>query len=326
MDLRTETTQALRVYMMRSGFPLSLIADQAGFAPQTLKQFVSAARFGSPATKGEDTARRLSEWMTANPVALPELPGHFYETEATREIDFLLDEVAEGAWGKLYGPSGSQKTFVLEYRAAEAARQAEPRIIYINCSAAGMSPNVLLRRIASALGVPYAQTTEGLRQQIFFAVRRRRTSVALVIDEADHFHWRLDTLETLREIGDALPARGNRAGVGILIVGNEGVMDIFRDRPGMYMEKWKGRISQVERRVIGPSIEKAKGIILSELGQLKTANVNTILYGKDGRTSNVVQDPVSGEDYVTAHGLFHAIRRIQKLRKRSSQSSVVSLQ
>jgi hypothetical protein len=312
--------------MMRSGFPLSLIADQAGFAPQTLKQFVSAARFGTPATKGEDTARRLKEWLAANPVALPDLPGELYETRATREMDALLDEVADGAWAKLYGPSGSQKTFDLRYRAAEAARMPEPRLIYIECSASGMTARVLLRRIAAALGVPFAQTIEGLRQQIFYAMRRRRSSLALVVDESDRFYRQLDALETLREIGDALPARGGRPGMGILIAGNERVMEIFRDRPGMYMEKWRGRINQIELRVIGPSIEEAKGIILKELGQLKAEAVNTILYGKDGKGANVVEDPVSGENYVTAHGLFHAIRRIQKLRKRSSQSSVVSLQ
>jgi hypothetical protein len=225
-------------------------------------------------------------------------------------MDELLDHIAEGGWGVLYGPSGAQKSFLLEYRGAEAARDAEPRIIYIRCSPSGMTPNVLLRRIAAGLGASYAQSTDGLRQQIQYAIRRRRTSVGLVIDEADGLYRWVETLETLREVGDLLRAGRGRPGVGILIAGNEKVMQIFRDRPGVYFEKWRGRVQQDELRVIGPSLEEGHEMMLAELGPLTDKFIATILGGC------TVNDPVTGNDYVTAHRLFNAIREKARLRNR----------
>jgi len=318
MDARSETRQALRTYMMRSGMPLAAIGAEVGFAHTTLRQFVSAARFGSPGVTGEETARKLNEWMAANPVALPDFEGELHASSATRQMDDLLDDVSDGAWGRLYGPSGSQKTFLLKHRWAEASRTPEPRMIYIEASQAGFTPNAILRRIAAVLGTGFAQSSDALRQQIYCAVRRRITSLGLVVDESDRFYRQLDTLETLREVCDALPARKGRPGLGLLIVGNEKVMEIFRDRPGMYMEKWRGRINQRELRVIGPSVAEAREMVAKELGSSNPKAIDKLIYGdpERGMMANVVKDPVSGEDYVTTHGLFNAIRRVQKLRNR----------
>jgi len=116
----------------------------------------------------------------------------------------------------------------------------------------------------------------------------------------------------LRDVGDDLPARRGKPGVGILIAGNERVTQIFRDLPGMYMEKWRGRISGSELRISGPSIEEAKEMIVKELGPLKAAAIDLLLYGRDKMTANVVNDPISKQNYVTMHGLFIAIRKLQK--------------
>jgi type II secretory pathway predicted ATPase ExeA len=300
--LREQAQQALRTWMSRSQESLAVIAPRIGFTHRSMIQFVSGARWG--AGEGEIAARRILEWIDANPVAPPELPGKLYETRATREMDSLLRHVNDGGWGVLYGPSGAQKSFLLEYRGAEAAREAEPRLIYIRCSPSGMSPNVLLRRIAAGLGAWYAQSTDGLRQQVLAALRRRSTPVGLAIDEADGLYRRVDTLETLREIGDL--ARTGRARLGILIAGNERVMEIFRDRPGVYMEKWRGRIQQDELRVIGPSVDEGRAMLEAELGPHSGLNFERILEGC------TVLDPVCGKKYVTAHRLFNAVREARK--------------
>lgn len=312
--VREQAQQALRTYMSRSQASLSVLAPQIGFAHRSMVQFISGAKWG--AGEGEIAAGKILEWIKLNPVALPDFEGELRASSATRQMDDLLEVIADGAWGRLYGPSGSQKTFLLKHRWAEAARTPEPRIIYVEASQAGFTPCALLRRIAAALGAPYAPNTEGTRQQIYCAVRRRHTPVGLVVDESDRFYRQLDTLETLREICDALPARHGRPGMGLLVVGNEKVMEIFRDRPGMYMEKWRGRINQHELRVVGPSVEEAREIVIAELGAAKASAIDLLIYGDKtkGWAANVVLDPVSGKNYVTAHGLFAAIRRVQKLR------------
>jgi DNA transposition AAA+ family ATPase len=261
---REETRREFRLYMARSRMSLSQLAAEMGCPYTTLKQWISAAQFGT--SKGDTFAGPVAEWMRANPLPGPELPGPLYQTRATRGMDGLLDEITDGSWGILYGPSGSQKSFLLEFRGVEAAAAPEPRLIYLRTSPSGMTPTVLLRRIAAALGVGYAATADALRQSIVLAMRRRRRSLGLVLDEADHlYHW-VPTLETLRELGDLCRARPGRAGIGILVAGNERVWKIFEDRRSVYFEKWRARIEDEGLRVIGPSAQEAEQMLAGELG------------------------------------------------------------
>jgi len=170
--LREEARKSIHLYMSKGQVGMSHISDLSGFAVTSLRQFSSIARLGD--SDGEPMARKLLETLNANPLPLPDLPGKLYETRATKQMDALLEEVADGAWGILYGPSGSQKSFLLESRGAEQAREPEPRIVYIRVSPSGMTPNVMLRRIAAAIGAPYAQYVDGMRQSILYTVRRRR--------------------------------------------------------------------------------------------------------------------------------------------------------
>ena len=194
--IRQEAQRTLRVYMSRSGLSLPELADRIGYSASSLRQFSSEARYGD--SDGHLTAQAILDWAKNNPLSKPELPGKLHHTRATKEMDAMLDHVKNGGWGVLYGPSGAQKSFLLEYRAAESASEPEPRIVYVRASASGMTPNILLRRIAAGIGAPYAQYTDGIRQSVLYAIRRRSTSVALVIDEADALYRWVETLETLR--------------------------------------------------------------------------------------------------------------------------------
>ena len=304
--LREEARQALHVYMSRSGLTLPELAQRIGYSPYSLRQFSSHAHYGDG--DGDLTAEAVIGWLRGNPFPAPELPGKLHQTRATREMDAMLEHIRNGGWGVLYGPSGAQKSFLLEYRAAESARDLEPGIAYIRTSPAGMTANVLLRRIAATLGAAYAQYTDGVRQSVLYAIQRRRSSVALVLDEADTLYRWVETLETLREIGDLARARPGRAGVGILVAGNEKVMQIFENRRGVYFEKWRGRIEQQELRVLGPTAEEGTEILAKELGELKEKTVRLILDGC------MVADPVSRKNYVNMHRLFNAIRSVRARR------------
>ena len=311
-SLREEARRDLRVYMSRSGLSLSDCAERIGYSGNSLRQFISDARYGDG--DGHLTAKAVLDWLKNNPVSIPDLPGKLYETSATREMDAMLDHIRSGGWGILYGPSGAQKTFLLEYRFAESAHEAEPGILYIRASPSGMTPNVLLREISAGIGAPYAQSTAGLRRSVLYAIRRRRASLALVIDEADLLYRYVETLETLREIGDRAQPRPGVAGVGILIAGNEPVTKIFENRRGVSFEKWRSRIEQEELHVLGPSAEEAAGILAEELGKDKP--VETIV------SRCMVLDPLSRKSYVNVRRLFNVIRDVKAKRSGHAKGRV----
>lgn len=296
---RENARQLLRVYMSRTGFGLSQIADRTGFAPHTLRQFVSAGRYGD--SDGKLTAQALTEFIRKHPAAPPCCaPGKLYETECTRAIRAMVKYVGSGRWGILYGPAGSQKSFGLESIAAETAESPNPAAVYVECSP-NLSPSGLLRRISTFLGAPYAQSREAMLQSLLFAVRQRRTPLALMIDEAQHLYRAVDTLETVRDFGDK--ARGR---VGILLAGNEDVLRLFEPRRGVYFEQWRSRIEQKTVRLTGLTGPECRQIVSAELGALKPETVEDML-GKP------VIDPETKRHYFSARRLFHGIRDYREM-------------
>jgi len=327
---REAARAALRTYLMRSGLTARQFADQMGYSWHSIRQFISAGRYGDG--DGRFTADAVLAWIADNPLPAPQLPGKLYPTRATRQMDALLDHAANGGWGTLYGPSGAQKTFVLEYRRAEAAQRddaAEPRILYVRCSSSGMTAPVLLRRIAAELRAPFAQSADALRQSILITIRRRKTSAALVLDEADMLDRWVETLETLREIGDLCRARNGFPGLGILIAGNEGIVNmrasdpatkgakalgLFRDRRGISFEKWRGRLEQKELRVLGPSPDEGAAILAGELGDAPEAARQAVV------ERCLAVDPYTRRSYVNMHRLANAIRDVKRARGRRPET------
>jgi DNA transposition AAA+ family ATPase len=297
MTPRDEARQALRIYQSRTGLSLREIADRTGFSHHSLRQFVSIARYGDG--EGEFTAQAILGFIAENPAAKPELPGKLYETNCSRTIDTMLKYVARGRWGTMYGPAGAQKSFVLEYRAAEAAADPEPNIVYVCCSPT-LTPCALTHRIATALGTPYAQSREGAFQAVLFALRRR-APVALVIDEAQHLYKLIDTLETIRDIADASHGK-----MGILIAGNDQVTEIFKNRRGINFEQWRSRVEQKSIVLLGLAPEEAQEIAHTELPQLKPEAIKELVQRSTVQHIN----PEAGklQNYVNARRLFNAIR------------------
>lgn len=299
--IRQEARQALHVYMSRAGLGLRAVADRIGCAHYTLRQFSSGSHYGNMGdVVGRSLGHAVLDYIAAHPAPMPELPGRLYETAATREMDRMLSYIGRGRWGTLYGPAGAQKTFLLEYRAAEAARrETEQRIVYIRTSPSGMSPTVLLRRIAQALAAPYAQYCDEIRQSVIESLRLHSSCVALILDEAQHLYSRIDTLETLRELGDVA-----RAKVGILVAGNEQVLRLFEARRSIHFEQWRSRIQQRELRVLGPSREEARTMILGEIPGMRAKQIEALLAGC------AVNDPVTRREYINARRLFNTLRDI----------------
>jgi type II secretory pathway predicted ATPase ExeA len=303
MTLREEARQALHVYQSQTGLSLLEISNRTGYAYHSVRQFSSGGRYG--VGEGEYTAKALMDFFAANPPARPVVVGTFYETECTRAIDRLLAYVAGGRNGMLYGPAGAQKSETLKRRALAAWGDAEPWCVYVECSPR-MTPLALLRRVAAVIGAPYSQYQEGMIQAVQATLRRRRTPAVLMIDEAQKLCRAIDTFEMVRDIGDKAQGKA-----GILIAGNEGVFDLFKPRPGMYMEQWKSRIERKRVRVLGLSEAEAREIVRAELGTLKPESVQTLL-GKP------VLDPETEKTYISARRLFNAIDDYRELRAKGN--------
>ena len=296
---RDEARDALHTYISRSGLSYRDVATRMGYSAFSIRQFSSGARYGDG--DGGCIASAVMTFIRENPAPMPGLPGKLYETECSRAIDSILAYVARGRWGKLYGPAGAQKSFVLKYRAAEAATDAEPRVIWIECSPA-LTPTAFLRRVAAALGAPWAQYKEGILQSVLFTLRRRKSPVAMAVDEAQHLYRAVDTLETVRDLGDKSDEKA-----GVLIAGNEQVLELLSPRRGIYFEQWRSRVEQKTVRVLGLNREEAHDIVRQELGELKRETVAELV----GKT---VTDPETHREYVSARRLFNAIRSFREKR------------
>ncbi len=162
---------------------------------------------------------------------------------------------------------------------------------------------MLLGRISQALGVPYSYSVDDIRQNLLHALRQRKSPVAVALNEAQHLFSRVDTLETLREIGDLARVR-----MGILVAGNEAVLRLFDPRRNVHFEQWRSRIQQLEECVLGPSRAEGRQMVLGELPGLSPGKVEAVL------DSCEVKDPESRKTYVNARRLFNTLRDVRDMK------------
>jgi DNA transposition AAA+ family ATPase len=279
---------------MRTGLSVGQIAVRMGYARHSLIQYASRARYGD--SNGADTARRVLDFIQANPPEAPDFPGtKLYDTENVRVIDREIANARRGHFTLVYGPAGTQKSFVFEWRTAEAWRQAlEPGVVYIYADP-DMTPLALLQEIALGLGAQVGVNRHTALRAILYTLRHRKSPVALIIDEAQHLAKRLDTLETLRQVCD-------RGRIGLLIAGHDNVEDLFRPRGDGELAQWRSRVEQHRRCLPGLSPSEAREIIQGEVGALLEKVGETLTAG------SMEHDTRKRKDYISARRLFNALR------------------
>jgi len=297
---RDAAREALRLYMMRTGQSVGQIADRIGMARSSLLQFQAHGKYGDG--QGIGTAERIQDFIRSNPPEAPAKPGErLYETENVRIIDHAIRQVQRGHWVLLYGAPATQKSFVFEWRMAEAWEKAlEPAVVYIYAQV-NMAPLALLRAIALGLGAYLQNDRDGMVRSILYVLRRRRSPVAVIVDEAQHLAKRLDTLEILRECAD-------RGHIGLLVAGHDNVEDIFQPRADCQLEQWRSRIEQHRYALPGLAEKEAREILAGELGALPERTIHTFCEG------SVVKDTRKRNDYISARRLFNAIRDFREKR------------
>lgn len=297
---REEACEAFRLYRMRTGLSVGDIAVRMGYARRSLIQYVSRAQYGDGA--GAETARRLLDFFKANPPEAPEFPGpNLYDTENVRVIDREIANARRGHFTLVYGPAGTQKSYVFEWRTAEAWRDAlEPGVVYIYADP-DMTPLSLLQEIALGLGARAGNNRHGTLRPILYTLRHRKSPVAIIIDEAQNLAKRFDTLETLRQVCD-------RGRIGLMIAGHDNVEDIFQPRGDGQLAQWRSRVEQHRRCLPGLSKSEAREIIEGEVGTVPEKIVETFVAG------SMERDTRKRKDYISARRLFNALRDFQEKR------------
>ncbi len=307
MTAREEMREKLAAYTGRTGLSFGELAQRIGYSRQSLLQLNSEANYGR--SDGESAARVVLDFIKANPPEAPALPGTLHVTRNVRTIDQMIAEAKRGTWVLLYGPPGTQKSFVFEYRQAESMRDSlEPGVVYIYASM-NMAPLSLLREIATGLGAYFRQDRSGTMRNILYTLRHRKTPVALVIDEAQHLAKRLDTLEILREVGD-------RGRIGLLLAGHDNVLDLFEMSCNRgQLEQWRSRVEQRKRRLPGLSEEEATDILRAELGPVPAATLKDAVEGATVTDERAPTMPGRQRPcYVSARRLFNSIRDFKQKR------------
>ena len=155
--IREKARVALGVFQSRSGLSLKEIARGTGDSYFSMRHLAAGTEHRR---NGSAIAERVLEFIRTHPPLGHESPGRLYETDTTRKIDRLISYCQAGGWGLLYGPTGAQKSYLLKFRAAEAASAAEPSLALVEIPGP-MTPCALLGRIAREVGASYSQSAEG---------------------------------------------------------------------------------------------------------------------------------------------------------------------
>ncbi len=194
---------ALRKYLALTNLSIPQFATEIGRAHSTIQIWIAGHQ------RGDDSllCRKVWDYIERHPVdPMDELrrahSGQLFETENCRIIRRYVEAACEqGEICLIYGPPGTQKTFVLSHLVMERNRARKNDAIYVYASEA-MRPIALLKRIAKGIGVYSAvQSVEMLTGAIVRELRRRTCTPAIIIDEAQHLN--ITALEILRELHDS---------------------------------------------------------------------------------------------------------------------------
>jgi DNA transposition AAA+ family ATPase len=299
MSLRDEARSAVLAYQNRTGLNLRQLAGRLGYAYQTLKQFVSETKYGDG--NGDATARMILTFIALHPPERPALPGRLYSTENVRILDEMIAQALGGAIVLAYGPPGTQKSFVFEYRMAEAwGKTLQPSLGYIY-AAPQMGLHAFAVAAAKAIGTPASGIRQNIIDSAVSALCSRKQTTALIVDEAHHLGGRLDTLEVLRELVD-------RARLGVVLAGHDNLEEIFQSKKAGPLEQWFSRVD-FHRRLPGLHENEIRSIAREELGQVPHVTLDKLV------ESCRVKDYREGKLYLSMRRLMKILGQLRAARR-----------
>ena len=264
-----QVRERLTQYMAELGLGSREIGEQIGFSGSALRSFIR----GDYRKKGSRTnaffVERLSaaiwnlmERNSARPV--PRNPARLFPTENFRRIQSYFKAATErGEVCLLYGPPGTQKSFVLEYLVEERESKGLSDAIYVYMTF-DTRPLALLRRIGIGAGViTSSNSIDSMLARLCARFSSAHRPPAIIVDEAQHLG--VEALEVLRELHD-------RAGCGLLLAGSHDLYEKFL-RGRRELEQWLSRVDHKDP-LPGLKVHEVQEIAARELGNGQPAKLS----------------------------------------------------
>ena len=307
------TQRRVREYMQMADLPMKQFGELIGYSGHTLTKFLNG-RY-SDAENSDLLIREACELaMQRHPVGAKTATtnGDMYETENTREIRRLFNHCHEHqALAFVYGPPGSQKTFVFEHLVAEfnrheLNREGSRNRAFLVRASVNIQPRDMIARICAEVGAYTGNSLQkcisGLRQRL------RDTKTLIVLDEAQLCG--ISALEALREMHDTKPH------IGILLGGSHGLKTFF-DTRAAELEQWNSRLDEgVE--LSGVSDACAHAIIRTECPELEPDQVSMLIEGSRVRD---VYSRDRTRTYLNMRRLFKNIKAVRQLSTEAEEAT-----
>ncbi len=303
-----ETRKRLDAYMLAADLTRKSFGALIGYGADTLKAFMQDTYTTSAKVGRTDLAVReaIESYIARHPLNLGSTDGNgetLYETENVGEIRRWFHHChAHRALAFIYGPPGSQKSFVMqqliaEFNSRELSREDRIYRAYYIYVSINMRPRDLMRKICAEVGAPASPTLQGCMSSLRHHLRHTQTVV--VLDEAQHAT--IDSLEAMRELHDADPR------IGILLAGSHTLKQFF-DQHAAELEQWNSRLD-AGIELSGVSDATARAIFAAECPELDADQVEAMIEGSR------VLDPYSakrGHTYLSMRRLFKSISAVRR--------------
>jgi DNA transposition AAA+ family ATPase len=258
---------------------------------------------------GDDTLIRKAIWdylqrnpITASVSSMPSASGRLFRTKNFRIIaEYLASACEDNEVCLLYGPPGTQKTFVLSHLIAERNREKKTPALYAYASV-DMTPRALLKRIGREAGVfVNLLSNERVISSILAEFQSRKRPPAIVVDEAQHLT--IPCLEILRELHD-------RSGCGLVLAGSHNLYENFL-RGRAQLEQWLSRIDHKDP-LPGLLEDEIQEIAARELGNGQPAKLSETQIRKIVAACSVDDVFARGADGKPTVVKYHSVRRLVK--------------
>jgi len=301
----TEQVRARLIeYMSALGLSSREVGERMGYSGSTVRFFIRSEYERKTIANERRLCGVIWEMMQQNPIQSPaRKPARLFPTENYRRIQsYFKAAVERSEVCLLYGPPGTQKSFVLEYLVEEQRRQKLREAIYIYATS-GICSLALLKRIGSGAGVSTrTQSIDSMLARLLASFSLAEIPPAIVVDEAQHLG--IQALELLRELHD-------RAGCGLVLAGSHDLYEKFL-RGRARLEQWLSRIDHKEP-LPGLQEKEVHEIAARELGNGQTAKLSEKQLGILVRACRVDDIFAQSADGKPAVVKYLSVRRLVKV-------------
>ena len=267
------TRERLVAHMQTVGLPLPQFAHFTGYSAVSIRAFINDRYERQQGSSDLAIREALERYLTDNPLTARTQPRpRLYDTENVAVLRYWFEQCRQhGYMAVVYGPPGSQKTFVAqhlvdEFNESQLNRTGSADRAYLVRCSIDIRPRDLMAKVCMALGVPTGMTLQRCLSSIRMGLHGRR--VLLIIDEAQLAG--IPALEALRELYDMDE-------VGMLILGSHALRQFFATRAAE-LEQFNSRIEDLVE-LTGVTDKSAAAIVAAELPALSPELARELIAG-----------------------------------------------